>query len=79
MQSFIRFFAERHMLANLITIMVILFGISTLIQVQRDQYPLVDLGESHVLTRYPGASPEDVELNVTNKIEKELKSITGID
>ena len=39
----------------------------------------MDLGESHVLTRYPGASPEDVELNVTNKIEEELKSITGID
>ena len=26
----------------------------------------------------PGASPEDVELNVTNEIEKELKEVTGI-
>lgn len=29
-------------------------------------------------TTYPGASPEDVELNVTNKIEEELKGIIGI-
>ncbi len=31
-----------------------------------------------ITTAYPGASPEDVELNVTNKIEKELKEVTGI-
>jgi len=31
------------------------------------------------MTLYPGASPEDVELNVTNKIEEELKTVTGID
>ena len=31
-----------------------------------------------ITTVYPGASPEDVELNVTNKIEKELKEVTGI-
>ena len=79
MQSFFRFFAERHMLANLLTIMVLLLGLSTLIQIQRDNYPQVDFGEMHILTLYPGASPEDVELNVTNKIEEELKSITGIE
>jgi multidrug efflux pump subunit AcrB len=32
-----------------------------------------------VTTRYPGASPEDVELNVTNQIEEELKEVDGID
>ena len=29
-------------------------------------------------TRYPGASPEDVELNVTNKIEEQLNEVSGI-
>jgi multidrug efflux pump subunit AcrB len=32
-----------------------------------------------ITTRYPGASPEDVELNVTNKIEEELKAVVGIE
>lgn len=79
MKSFFRFFAERHKLATLITIMTILLGLSTLVNIKRDIYPQVDFGMVSIMTRYPGASPEDVELNVTNKIEEELKSVTGID
>jgi multidrug efflux pump subunit AcrB len=78
-KSFIRFFAERHILAYLITIMTILLGLSTLMGIKRDTYPQVDFGTMSITTLYPGASPEDVELNVTNKIEEELKAVTGID
>lgn len=79
MASFFRFFAERHLLANLLSIMILLLGISTLVGIKRDTYPLVDFGMMSVMVLYPGASPEDVELNVTNKIEEELKTVTGID
>lgn len=79
MKSFFRFFAERHKLATLITIMTVMLGLSTLVGIKRDIYPQVDFDMMSIMTRYPGASPEDVELNVTNKIEEELKSITGID
>lgn len=79
MSSFFRFFAERHKLATLLTVMVILLGISTLMSIKRDIYPEVDFGMMHVMTFYPGASPEDVELNVTNKIEDELKTVIGVD
>lgn len=78
MKNFFRFFAERHLFANLFTIMVLLLGISTLIIIKRDIFPDVDIGRMIITTEYPGASPEDVELNVTNKLEKELKEITGI-
>ncbi|UCF78360.1 MAG: efflux RND transporter permease subunit [Candidatus Eiseniibacteriota bacterium] len=79
MRSFFKFFAERHLLAHLITLMTILLGVSTLTQIKRDIWPEVDLGVMIITTRYPGASPEDVELNVTNKIEEELKGVTGIE
>jgi len=79
MKTFFRFFAERHKLATLLTIMVILLGISSLMEIKRDIYPQVDFGMVSIVTRYPGASPEDVELNVTNKIEEELKSVTDLD
>jgi multidrug efflux pump subunit AcrB len=36
----------------------------------RSELPKVDIGEVVITTRYPGASAEDVELNVTNKIEE---------
>jgi multidrug efflux pump subunit AcrB len=79
MKSFFKFFAERHLLASLITIMIILLGLSTLTHIKRDSYPSVSYGLILVITKFPGASPEDVELNVTNKIEDELKSVSGIE
>jgi multidrug efflux pump subunit AcrB len=78
MQSLFRFFAERHLLAYIITILILLLGLSTLLDIKRDVYPAVDFGMVRIMTRYPGASPEDVELNVTNKIEKEVQTVTGI-
>jgi multidrug efflux pump subunit AcrB len=79
MNAFFRFFAKRHILATLITLMTIFLGISTLLGIKRDTYPAVDFGIMNITTYYPGASPEDVELNVTNKIEKEVRTVTGID
>jgi multidrug efflux pump subunit AcrB len=59
--------------------MIILLGASALTTIKRDVWPEVEYGIMIITTRYPGASPEDVELNVTNKIEEELKGVTGID
>ncbi len=78
MKTFFEFFARRTLLANLISIMIVLLGIGSLLTIKRDSYPHVDFGEVLIETSYPGASPEDVEINITNKIENELKSVTGI-
>ena len=78
MKRFFQFFAERHLLAILITMMILLMGYNTFRTIRRDMFPEVDFGEMFINTRYPGASPEDVELNVTNKIEEQLKEVTGI-
>jgi multidrug efflux pump subunit AcrB len=67
------------MLARLFTIMVLLLGLGSLAQIKRDIFPDVDFGEMIITTRYPGASPEDVELYVTNKLEDEIKGISNID
>ncbi len=79
MKTFIRFFAERHLLANLLTLVIILLGVNSLRQMKRDVTPDVDAGKLVITTRYPGAAPEDVELNITNKLEAELKNVDGVD
>ena len=79
MKSLIRFFADNHTLANVLTFLIVFLGVSALSVIQRDNFPSVDLLEMTVTTRYPGASPEDVELNVTNKIEEELEEVDGIE
>jgi multidrug efflux pump subunit AcrB len=73
------FFSNRHVLAILFTISIIMLGLNSARTLKRDIIPEVDFGEMIITTAYPGASPEDVELNVTNKIEDELKSVTGIE
>ena len=39
MKSIFRFFAERHTLANVFTIMIIILGVSALTFIRRDQFP----------------------------------------
>lgn len=79
MNAFIRFFAERHALAYVITLTIILMGSSALLNINRDVLPNVNMEEMEIITTYPGGSAEDVELNVTTKIEDELKEVDGID
>jgi multidrug efflux pump subunit AcrB len=79
MSAFFRFFTERHTLAYLFTIMVILLGLGSLLRLKRDTFPEVDFGQVVITTRYPGASPEDVELNVTNELEDAIKGISNIE
>lgn len=79
MKPLFRFFAERHTLAVVITVMIVAVGLSTIFVIQRDMFPKVEFGEVLITTRYPGASSEDVELNVTNELEEELKEVVGID
>ena len=78
MNKLFEFFTRRHIFATLFTVMIILLGLNSLRTLKRDLYPNVDMGEMIITTGYPGASPEDVELNVTNKLEDQLKSVTGI-
>ena len=79
MNRFFEFFARRHKLATLSTIMILLLGLMSVRTLKRDQFPKIDLAQMDIRTVYPGASPEDVELNVTNKLEDALKEATGID
>jgi multidrug efflux pump subunit AcrB len=78
-KALIRFFADQPTLANVLTFLIVFLGLSSLSVIQRDNFPSVDLLEMTITTRYAGASPEDVELNVTNKIEEKLREVDGID
>ena len=73
------FFIKQKKLALVFTVSVIAIGLLSLSDIQRDQFPAVDFEVVTIATNYPGASPEDVEQNITNLIEDELKSITGIE
>ena len=79
MKRLINFFANKQLIINVITIFVIFAGITTYNNLQKQAFPDVDEGGVSIYTQYPGASPEDVELNVSIPIEDQLKTIDGID
>jgi multidrug efflux pump subunit AcrB len=75
----IKFFLGKKVLVNLITVFIVLAGIAVLKNIKRASYPNVEFDILKITTTYPGASPEDVEVNVTKKIEDELAQLSDID
>ncbi len=63
----------------LLTLMIVIFGISAYNNMPKEQYPEIVIPTISVVTPYPGNSAADIENLVTRPIEKELKTITGID
>jgi multidrug efflux pump subunit AcrB len=77
--SFLLFFINQKRFALVFTVLIISIGLLSLTSIQKDQLPAVDLEVVSIVTSYPGASPEDVEQNITNPIEDELMNIAGIE
>jgi multidrug efflux pump subunit AcrB len=78
MKSLVSFFIHRPKVVNLLVVFLFLAGILALRTIENQGYPSVDFGVVNIRTVYPGASPEDVEIKVTSKIEEKLKGISGI-
>ncbi|MFS1419664.1 efflux RND transporter permease subunit [Vibrio splendidus] len=76
--NFLAYFANRQFLARIITVMVLLTGAMSLMQLKLQEYPDVAMDTAEIETIYPGATAQDIELNITNPIEKELRSVDGI-
>ncbi|MBT3586609.1 MAG: efflux RND transporter permease subunit [Halobacteriovoraceae bacterium] len=74
-----KYFIERPLIANLIVVLLLLVGLLSAANLKRASYPNVNFDILKITTTYPGASAEDVEVNLTRKIEDELESVQGID
>jgi multidrug efflux pump subunit AcrB len=79
MGNLFNFFVKQKKLALIFTVSVIAVGLLAFNNIQRDQFPAVNFELITITTSYPGASPEDVEQNITNPIEDELSGVIGIE
>lgn len=75
----IRFFLERRVLTNLLSLFIVVVGGYHFLNVRKEAFPDVDYNWISVTTAYPGASPEEVERLVTKRIEDQLRTVSGID
>jgi len=79
MKSVFRFFVERALMVNLISIFLMAVGIYAIFDINREAFPNVNLDQIRIDIPYPGASPSEIERLVITPIEQELKALDGID
>tara|TARA_B110000438_G_scaffold115539_1_gene113193 strand:- start:1997 stop:5194 length:3198 start_codon:yes stop_codon:yes gene_type:complete len=75
----IAFFSEHKVAANLLMMLMILFGIFGLSQLKRQLMPDFGIEKIMVSVEWPGASAEDIEENIINAIEPEVRFINDVD
>ena len=70
---------RRPVFASVLSLVILVVGGVFYTQLGVDQFPKIDLPAVVVLTTLPGSSPEDVEREITDKIEGAVNTISGID
>src|SRR6516162_8924362 len=70
---------RRPIFASVLILVVCVVGIAGYLQLGVDRFPNVDFPVVVVTTRLPGAAPEDVETEITDKVEEAINTISGID
>ena len=75
---FTRVSLRNPVLATMVMLALVVLGTFSVQRLQVDQFPNIDFPVVVVITDYPGASPEVVEVEVTRKIEEGVNGIAGI-
>ena len=70
---------KRPIFATMMIAALVVFGLFSYRDIGLDMLPNVDTPIATVLTIYPGADPETVEQEVTEKIEEAVSNVAGID
>jgi multidrug efflux pump subunit AcrB len=78
MKNIVEFFIRNPRILKLIKLLVVIVGLFQLQNILVDSFPQVPLDMVAIETLYPGASPGDIEKDITKKIEDELKNISNI-
>ena len=78
MKSLARFSVEQAVLVNILFFVCLLGGLAAALRIPIEFFPDVNLNEVTITTVWNGASAEEVERLVSQKIEEELLSVTDI-
>ena len=70
---------KRPVLATVIILALTVVGAFAFTRLGLDQFPKVDFPTIVVTTAMPGAAPEEVETEISDKIEEAVNTVSGID
>lgn len=75
----IRFSINNPLLTNLLLVIVIIMGILSWNAMPQEMFPVVELDKVRITTEFEGATPEEVDRQVTLPIEDEFDGVADID
>lgn len=70
---------KRPVLASVIILVFVVVGVLGYTKLPVDRFPKIDFPTVSVVTLLPGATPKEIESEVTDKIEEAVNTVAGID
>jgi len=78
MNGLIRWFANNHVAANLLMVVIIAAGIMTASSIKQEVFPEVEMDMVTIRVPYLGATPSEVEEAVSIRVEEAVQGVNGI-
>ena len=75
----INFSIKNPLIVNLFLLLIILIGFASWTSMPAEMFPVVEKDRIKILTTYEGATPEEVEQQVTVPIESSLDNLQDVD
>ena len=79
MQKLAEICVRRPVFATMLVLTLVVLGIFSYNRLVVERFPRVEFPTITVTTRLPGAAPQEVETEITDKIEEAVNTISGID
>src|SRR6266542_1947703 len=79
MQKLAELCVRRPVFSSVLTLLLVVIGGFSYFHLGVDRFPKVDFPTITITTRLTGAAPEELETEVTDKIEESVNTISGID
>src|SRR5438034_10379727 len=70
---------KRPVFATVLILSLVVVGWFSYQQLGLDRFPKVDIPTITITTRLSGAAPEEIETDITDKIEAAVNTISGVD
>ena len=78
MKGMISWFAKNSVAANLLMVLIIVSGVISIIGINSEVFPNIDLEMISIEVPYLGAAPEEVEEAVCVRVEEAIQGVDGI-
>ncbi|HSE98795.1 MAG TPA: efflux RND transporter permease subunit, partial [Blastocatellia bacterium] len=79
MQKLAEICVRRPVFATMLVLAMTVIGVFSFFSLGVDRFPKVDLPIISVITANPGASPQEIETEITDRIEGTVNTVSGID